>query len=79
VNPDKRGTKAAAHYTITVGPGQRQTTRLRLCDKPPGQRDKDVTALFADFDWVSVGTHDLDPCDQVATRPSLRSEWRSMF
>jgi hypothetical protein len=33
VNPDKRGTKAAAHYRITVGPGECQVIRLRLCEK----------------------------------------------
>ena len=51
VNPDKRGTKAAAHYTITVGPGQAQTIRLRLRDGTATQRgSKDVAASFADFD-----------------------------
>jgi len=51
VNPDKRGTKAAAHYTITVGPGQTQTIRLRLRDGTSTQRvSKGVAAAFADFD-----------------------------
>jgi hypothetical protein len=35
VNPDKKGTKLAAHYRITVGPGQSQVIRLRLCDRAP--------------------------------------------
>ncbi len=35
VNPDKKGTKAAAHYRLTVGPGECQVVRLRLCDIPP--------------------------------------------
>jgi hypothetical protein len=35
VNPDKKGTKAAAHYRVTVGPGDCQVIRLRLCDKAP--------------------------------------------
>jgi hypothetical protein len=35
VNPDKNGTKAAAHYRITVGAGQSQTLRLRLAEAAP--------------------------------------------
>jgi hypothetical protein len=35
VNPDKKGTKAAAHYRITIGPGECQVIRLRLTDKAP--------------------------------------------
>jgi hypothetical protein len=33
VNPDRRGTKFAAHYRLTVGPGQSATVRLRLSDR----------------------------------------------
>ncbi|MBI2997327.1 MAG: glucosidase [Deltaproteobacteria bacterium] len=32
VNPEKRGTKAAAHYRLTLGSGQAVTLRLRLSD-----------------------------------------------
>ena len=31
VNPDPRGTKAAAHYAITVPAGGAEILRLRLC------------------------------------------------
>jgi hypothetical protein len=34
VNPAQRGTKAAAHYLLTLQPGETQSIRLRLC--PPG-------------------------------------------
>ncbi|MBZ0167934.1 glucosidase [Candidatus Methylomirabilis lanthanidiphila] len=30
VNPDRQGTKVAAHYRLTVGPGESATGRLRL-------------------------------------------------
>ena len=30
VNPEKVGTKAAAHYTLTLAPGENRTVRLRL-------------------------------------------------
>jgi hypothetical protein len=32
VNPDKRGTKAAAQYFLSIEPGKTQTVRLRLSD-----------------------------------------------
>jgi hypothetical protein len=32
VNPEKKGTKVAAHYHLTVNPGQCQVVRLRLSD-----------------------------------------------
>src|SRR6516162_6209788 len=35
VNPDKQGTKAAAHYRLTVNPGASQVVRLRLSDVAP--------------------------------------------
>jgi hypothetical protein len=34
VNPLRRGTKAAAHYTATVAPGESFVVRLRLTDAP---------------------------------------------
>jgi hypothetical protein len=35
VNPEQRGTKAAAHYTVTVEPGGSHVLRLRLNDAAP--------------------------------------------
>ena len=35
MNPEKKGTKAAAHYRLTVEPGQSQVIRLRLSDVAP--------------------------------------------
>ena len=35
VNPERKGTKAAAHYQLNVGPGQTATIRLRLSDLAP--------------------------------------------
>jgi hypothetical protein len=35
VNPEKKGTKAAAHYRLTVNPGACQVVRLRLSDLAP--------------------------------------------
>jgi mannosylglycerate hydrolase MGH1-like protein len=46
VNPEKKGTKVAAHYRLTVKPGECQTVRLRLSKSAP----KGVGGAFADFD-----------------------------
>jgi len=35
VNPDETGTKASAHYQVTVGAGETATIRLRLSDQSP--------------------------------------------
>lgn len=35
VNPEGEGTRAAVHYTLTVGAGETATVRLRLTDVPP--------------------------------------------
>ncbi|HBK06282.1 MAG TPA: glucosidase, partial [Acetobacteraceae bacterium] len=51
VNPEKRGTKVAAHYRFAVGAGQSATVRLRLT--PAGQSGKaqaTATAFGAAFD-----------------------------
>ncbi|HVP67944.1 MAG TPA: glucosidase [Anaeromyxobacteraceae bacterium] len=36
VNPERRGTKAAAHYRLKLGPGQSATVRLRLVGQGDG-------------------------------------------
>jgi hypothetical protein len=35
VNPEKKGTKVAAHYQLTISPGMNQIMRLRLSDVAP--------------------------------------------
>jgi hypothetical protein len=60
VNPEKRGTKAAAHYQVTVEPGGSQVIRLRLTDRAPAeaapQNGKSSTP-FARFDQVLASRH----------------------
>ena len=48
VNPAQEGTKAAAHYQISVGNGEAQTIRLRLM----GETAKAPAKPFGDFDAV---------------------------
>jgi Glycosyl hydrolase family 63 C-terminal domain len=48
VNPEEKGTKAAAHYRLSVKPGECQTIRLRLSLKPPASAGN----AFSDFDGI---------------------------
>ena len=48
VNPEQHGTKAAAHYRLTVNPGQSKTIRLRLSDKDPAGATTPFGNNFAD-------------------------------
>ena len=52
VNPDQTGTKVAAHYQATVGPGQTKVIRLRLSKSSPDRKvepfDKNFDNVFAD-------------------------------
>ena len=45
VDPSGRGTKAAAHYALTIGPGETRVVRLLLTDKAPSAR-QDAFAAF---------------------------------
>jgi hypothetical protein len=48
VNPDREGTKAAAHYKLTIGAGKSEVIRMRLADS--GFADKDpFDASFAEI------------------------------
>jgi hypothetical protein len=47
VNPELKGTKAAAHYALDLAPGQTQTLRLRLTGRANSQPFQDFEATFA--------------------------------
>jgi hypothetical protein len=49
VNPEKQGTKVAAHYRLTINPGAYQVVRLRLSDVAPAalaQTNGDTASPF---------------------------------
>ena len=48
VNPEKTGTKAAAHYQLNVGAGKTATIRLRLTDVAPAAMRRPVQELRCD-------------------------------
>ncbi len=53
VNPEQKGTKAAAHYRVTIKSGESQTIRLRLSDRAPASfahANHKSTNAFSDFD-----------------------------
>ena len=50
VNPARTGTKASAHYMLTIEPGERATVRLRFTDAMPA--DVSATIVGGDFETV---------------------------
>ncbi len=70
VNPEREGTKAAAHYRLRVAPGETVSVRLRLGNAPPHGEclGKEFDTLFARrrqeadlfYDTVIPGTLDED-------------------
>jgi hypothetical protein len=84
VNPARRGTKAAAHYRLTVGAGESVTVRLRLTDTI-GLSD----ALGAEFDDASFdhiveerkleADQFYDSVTPVDLSPDARSVMRQSF
>ena len=55
VNPEKKGTKVAAHYRLTVKPGQSQVMRLRLSEVAPPARTRpkgDAPSFGSQFEEV---------------------------
>ena len=49
VSPDKQGTKAAAHYTVSLGAGESTVIRLRLSKASPDQKSKPFGKPFDDI------------------------------
>src|SRR6516162_5075536 len=70
VNPEQKGTKAAAHYKVTVKPGDCQVVRLRLSTTAPGKWKP-----FADFDDVLEIRHkEADEFYDTVIPPSLNAD-----
>ncbi len=49
VNPEKKGTKVAAHYQLTVKPGGSQVVRLRLRSADPGAPSPGPSVVMSPF------------------------------
>src|SRR5712691_7823615 len=91
VNPDKTGTKAAAHYPLTVGSGETVTVRLRFTDRTAASGaenllGKDFDRIFADRRreadefYASVIPEDLSPDTRSVMRQSFAGLlWSKQF
>src|SRR4029453_17901886 len=65
-------TKSAAHYTLTLEPGQSQTLRLRLSTRDPGEN---VEPFGAGFDQiVEDRKREADEFYRAITPPSLSED-----
>jgi hypothetical protein len=76
VNPERHGTKAAAHYRLTVGPGQSATVHLRLTAQAPAEprpRTKGSAFPFGqDFeDILAARLREADAFYTSVTPPSV--------
>jgi Glycosyl hydrolase family 63 C-terminal domain len=76
VNPEKQGTKSAAHYRIMVGPGQSLTTRLRLTgdtDASKSGKSKTTASYFGtEFDKIMTSrVQEADEFYRSVTPPSV--------
>ena len=76
VNPEKRGTKVAAHYRVTIAPGQSATVRLRLTRQlAAGQSGKTTTtacSFGAEFDkTLAVRLQEADEFYRSVTPPAV--------
>jgi mannosylglycerate hydrolase MGH1-like protein len=75
VNPEKTGTKASAHYPLTVGAGQSRTIRLRLCEAPAASAPKKPGPFGSDFDAVmKARRQEADEFYSAVIPPSLNAD-----
>jgi hypothetical protein len=84
VNPDRTGTKVAAHYRVTVGPGACQVIRLRLCDRAPaalaegnGAGGSPFGGQFAEV--LQARRQEADEFYKAITPPSLDADAANVF
>ncbi|HZX94105.1 MAG TPA: glucosidase, partial [Myxococcales bacterium] len=61
VNPERTGTKAAAHYTVTAGAGESKTVRLRLSAASPQAQVEKITEAPATLAISPGAGKDQDP------------------
>ena len=72
VNPEKQGTKVAAHYQVNVGPGQSKVIRLRLSNMSAGQKGKPFGKPFDDV--FADRLREADEFYKSVTPPSVSED-----
>ena len=71
VNPERQGTKVAAHYRLTVGPGESATVRLRLASQSAASKRGKAAAFGKPFDeTLAVRQQEADDFYRSLTPPS---------
>jgi hypothetical protein len=84
VNPDQKGTKAAAHYRVTMGPGECQVLRLRLSDVAPAALAEGNGAGGSPFgshfeEVLQARRKEADEFYAAITPPSLSADAANVF
>jgi hypothetical protein len=76
VNPERQGTKAAAHYRLKVAPGQSATVRLRLGPPESTERTRGDTRPFGQAfdDMFAVRLREADEFYQSVTPLSISAD-----
>ena len=76
VNPERRGTKVAAHYRLNVKPGDSATLRLRLTSVVPAGKSKVAASPFgAEFDkTLAARLQEADEFYRSVTPPSVSTD-----
>jgi hypothetical protein len=77
VNPEQKGTKSAAHYSLTLQPGETQVIRLRLCEAGRGAGFK---PFAAEYDKTfSTRLAEADEFYQIVTPEELNEDQRHVM
>jgi hypothetical protein len=76
VNPDRSGTKAAAHYLLTIGPGEMATVRLRLSDMAPGKGNPFNSTFDRNF---AIRQREADEFYATVTSEGLSDDARNVM
>ena len=72
VNPGQQGTKAAAHYTVNIGPGQTAVIRLRLSSSFLNEQDQPFGGSFERIFGDRI--READEFYQSITPPSVSQD-----
>src|SRR5271166_5792255 len=74
VNPGKQGTKVAAHYRVTIAPGESATVRLRLTSKS-GTPETSLSCFGTEFDQIlAVRLQEADEFYRSVTPSSVSAD-----
>ena len=77
INPERQGTKVAAHYRVTIAPGQSAAVRLRLTGQSETGRkgNNDPSGFGAEFDKIFVDRlQEADEFYRSVTPPSVSAD-----